>query len=321
MSVDEFALEHDKQAVDVSFVVACFNPGDFLEPAIKSALSQTGVNVEVVVVDDGSTDGSVQTIERMRETEPRIRLFRTPQNCGPAGARNVGLKHMRGEWYAVLDADDLLLPDRSTNLIGLANTYGAHIVADNMIPFGDGGDERPMFTIAPLQGSCVLTLSNYIARSRLFGSETGPGYLKPMIRREVIKSKALSYNEDLFIAEDDELMIRALSLGLTYRVCDYAGYFYRRHRGSISHRLSLSHLEKMMMAEEQIAAILPDDVRNSGAYEARRKALKRAHAFTQSVEALKAHTYFEAIMALLRHPSALTLYSLPLKARIRRMLA
>ena len=320
MSVGEIKPELDQRSVDVSFVVACYNAGDFLEPAIRSALGQTEVSVEVVVVDDGSTDGSLQTIERMREADPRIRVFRTPHNRGPAGARNIGLGHMRGSWYAVLDADDKLLPDRSAKLIRLAERHEADIVADNMIPFGGGIEEAPMFEIAPQHGSCMLTLQDYITRSRLFGPCMGPGYLKPMIRREAIQGKKLSYNENLWIAEDDELMIRALSSGLTYLVCDYAGYYYRRHSGSISHRLTLTHLDKMLAAEDEIARALPVDVRSSRAYIERRKALRRGHAFTRSIEALKAHAYLGAVMALARNPSAIGLYSLPIKARFRRLM-
>lgn len=319
MSGDEIQPRSEHGLVDVSFVIACYNPGPFLEPAIRSALCQTGVSVEVVVVDDGSTDGSLQMLEQMRAADPRIRVFRTAHNSGPAGARNIGLRHMRGKWYAVLDADDLLLPDRSETLVALANAHQADMVADNIVQFGEGIVGRPMFDIAPSEGACHLTLPEYIRRSRLFGPDAGPGYLKPMIRHTAIERAGLLYNEDLWIAEDDELIIRALSAGLSYVVCGYAGYFYRRHDGSISHRLSLSHLEKMLVAEEAIARALPDDIRDTRAYRARRHALQRGHAFTLSIEALKSRAYFAAIKVLAKNPSAISLYALPISARIRRL--
>ena len=77
----------------------------------------------------------------------------------------------------------------------------------------------------------------------------------------------------------------------------------------------------MIAAEETIATLLPDDVRTSPAYRGRRSALRRAAAFTRSIEALKRRAPLAAACEIARHPAALTLYSLPLKARLRRMLA
>lgn len=92
----------------VSVIVPVFNGRDFLEAAIDSALAQT-VSLEIVVVDDGSTDGSGDIAATIAERHPRVRLIRQT-NRGLAGARNVGLYQSRGMYVAFLDADDLWLP-------------------------------------------------------------------------------------------------------------------------------------------------------------------------------------------------------------------
>jgi succinoglycan biosynthesis protein ExoO len=142
-----------------------------------------------------------------------------------------------------------------------------------------------------------------------------------MIRRDAIMRADLRYNEDLKIGEDDELVIRALVSGLRYAVCDYSGYRYRKHEESISHRLSLDHLERMLAAEDSIALLLPETVRRTPAYRGRQAALRRAAAFTRSIEALKRKAPFAAALEIARRPDALMLYSMPLKARVQRMLA
>ena len=309
------------QPIDVSFAVACYNAGAYLEPAIRSALAQQDVTLEVLIVDDGSTDGSREVAQRLAEEDARVIALNTPRNSGPAGARNVALDVMRGRWYAILDADDLLLPDRSRRLLDLAAKRSADMVADNPTQFGEGISEEPMFEIAPREGDALLDLDRYFLDSRLFGPRPGPGYLKPMIRRDAMQRANLSYNESLQIGEDDELVIRALIAGLRYAVADYSGYRYRKHANSISHRLSLDHLNRMIAAEETIATLLPDAVRTSTAYRRRRSALRRAAAFTRSIEALKRRAPLKAAFEIARHPAALALYSLPIKARIRRMLA
>ena len=306
--------------IDVSFAVACYNAGDYLEPAIRSVLAQEDIALEVLVVDDGSSDDSRAVAQRLAQEDARVIPLRTPRNSGPAGARNIALDAMRGQWYAILDADDLILPDRSRRLLALAAKRSADMVADNLIQFGEGVEEESMFDLAPPGSDALLDLDRYFADSRLFGPKPSPGYLKPMIRRDTMRSADLRYNEDLQIGEDDELVIRALSSGLRYAVCDYAGYYYRKHDASISHRLSLDHLEKMIAAENAIGALLPDGVRYSRAYRQRLAALRQALAFTRSIEALKRRAPAAALREIAREPLALKFYSMPIRAKLQRLI-
>lgn len=306
------------QPVDVSFAIACFNAAGFLEEAVRSALAQQGVSVEVLIVDDGSTDGSQAMAKRLAGEDPRVRALQTAQNSGPGGARNVAIEQMRGRWYAILDADDLVLPDRTRRLLDLAEQHDAQIVADNLIQFGEGIDDTVMFDIAPADGTRELDLTDYLARSQMFGKHANPGYLKPMIRRDAIVRTGLRYNEQMRIGEDDELIIRALSAGLRYFVSGYAGYRYRRHDQSVSHRLSLANLEKMVDAEVGVAKLLPLPISNHPAYRGRWAALMRARAFTRSIEALKQRRPISAALEIARYPSAITLYSMPIMARLHR---
>jgi glycosyltransferase involved in cell wall biosynthesis len=90
----------------VSVVVPCFNQAHFLPDAIESVNAQTYPNVEIIVVDDGSTDNTSAVVERY----PGVRAVRH-DNQGLAAARNAGLQHATGEYVVFLDADDMLLPE------------------------------------------------------------------------------------------------------------------------------------------------------------------------------------------------------------------
>ena len=92
--------------MSVSLVIATFNHARLLAEAIDSALSQTLDPVDVVVVDDGSTDDTPAVLARY---DARIRVLRQP-NRGLAAARNAGLAATRGTYVAFLDADDVLAP-------------------------------------------------------------------------------------------------------------------------------------------------------------------------------------------------------------------
>lgn len=92
----------------ISVVIPLYNKESSIAQSLKSVLSQEYDDYEVVIVDDGSTDGSVDVVEAIND--PRIRLIKQ-ENGGPSKARNTGVKNAKGEWILFLDADDELEPD------------------------------------------------------------------------------------------------------------------------------------------------------------------------------------------------------------------
>src|SRR4051794_25790735 len=97
-----------------------YNSEALVAAALMSALSQTCRNIEVIVVDDCSTDRSLAIIEKLASSDSRLRLYQLPINRGPAAARNRGFEVARGRWIAVLDADDLIAPTRIADLVDVA---------------------------------------------------------------------------------------------------------------------------------------------------------------------------------------------------------
>ena len=99
----------------VSIIMCAYNAGHFLPPAIRSALEQTYGNIELLVVDDGSTDDSVEAA-RQQTSDSRIRWFHQ-ENAGKPAAMNLALQHAEGDFYALQDADDLSRPRRIERLV------------------------------------------------------------------------------------------------------------------------------------------------------------------------------------------------------------
>jgi glycosyltransferase involved in cell wall biosynthesis len=93
----------------VSIIIPAYNTGRYLEPTIRSALDQTWPHTEVIVVDDGSTDGSLEVARRF--SGPRLRVIAQP-NRGSCAARNTGAQAARGDYLQFLDHDDLLAPEK-----------------------------------------------------------------------------------------------------------------------------------------------------------------------------------------------------------------
>jgi hypothetical protein len=103
----------------MSVVIPCYNYGHFLPSAVASALDQTGLDVEVMVVDDASTDGSAAVARRLADADPRVEVLLHEHNQGHIRTYNDGLEKARGDYVALLSADDLLAPDALTRAVSL----------------------------------------------------------------------------------------------------------------------------------------------------------------------------------------------------------
>ena len=105
----------------VSIIIPAYNAARYLPRSVASALAQTYTNIEVVIVDDGSTDETGAVSEQLSQQDNRLRVVHQ-ENLGPAEARHNGFKAATGDFIAYLDADDELLPDAITFLYDKCET-------------------------------------------------------------------------------------------------------------------------------------------------------------------------------------------------------
>ena len=96
----------------ISIITPLFNTEIFIQSTIESVLSQTYQKWEMIIIDDGSTDGSVDIVRPFAKKDERINLICLPGNNGSAHARNEGIKNARGRYIAFLDSDDIWLPKK-----------------------------------------------------------------------------------------------------------------------------------------------------------------------------------------------------------------
>lgn len=106
-----------------SVIIPAYNAERYLRQAVESALAQTHSNLEVVIVDDGSTDGTRRLADEIAATDPRVRVF-TQENAGVGAARNRGIAEAHGEFLAPLDADDFWYPKKLERQIAALEERG-----------------------------------------------------------------------------------------------------------------------------------------------------------------------------------------------------
>src|SRR3954447_16249370 len=114
----------------VSVVVPIYNVEDYLAECLESLAAQTFEDLEVIMVDDGSTDGSAAIAESFAARDPRFKLVRRV-NGGLSAARNTGIEAATGEFLAFVDSDDLVAPDAYEKLVGTLDKTGSDFASGN----------------------------------------------------------------------------------------------------------------------------------------------------------------------------------------------
>lgn len=205
----------------VSVVIAAYNAVPFIERAIRSALDQTHSVAEVIVVDDASTDATVEVVTNLAATDNRVKLIELSANGGPSKARNAGFAAATGDWIAVLDADDAYLPGRLSHLMTMADE--ADIMADNLLSYDPAKD-----VASPYPGPArhnweeidLLTFTDARRKHHDFG------LFQPVFRRGFLEQNKLCYPEDVRHGEDFLFVFEAIALGARYWLSWRPGYLY-----------------------------------------------------------------------------------------------
>ena len=119
--------------VELSVIMPNFNDSQFLEDSFRSVSSQTFEDIELVFVDDGSTDTSLSIAESLAKSDSRIRIVRHAQNRGTSAALNTGMKSAKADLMTFMGADDLFAPERAQRLVDLSQTASPAVIYSDPI--------------------------------------------------------------------------------------------------------------------------------------------------------------------------------------------
>jgi glycosyltransferase involved in cell wall biosynthesis len=199
----------------VSILIPCFNGERWIAQAIESALGQTCTQVEVIVFDDGSTDGSLEVIRQFRSS---IRWDAGP-NRGGGYARNRLLELARGEWIQYLDADDYLLPTKvATQLQFLAERADVDIlVGPTTVEYWSEEEVTRELLSVPEPHDFWAMLARW----------TLPQTGVPLWRKQAILDVG-GWNEDQPCCQEHELYLRLLIKGKVFSYCPSNGAIWRQ---------------------------------------------------------------------------------------------
>lgn len=267
---------------EVSTVMPAYNAGQTIRESIQSVLDQTHQRLELIVVDDGSSDDTAQIV---REFGSAVRYHRQ-QNAGPAVARNCGIRLSRHPWVAFLDADDLWLPQKLEQQLQTARESSKSAVYTNCRNFGAIDRVDELRSLPPMPAGDIfedLLQDNFLTLSSV------------MVRRDALLA-AGGFLPEMTGAEDWDLWLRLAANGVGFEPMEEPLVMYRWSDNS----LSKNHQQMTSMRSATVEKALQSErgrqVHWKTQQEARASATAASAWFTAASSSMDAaRLYFKAV--------------------------
>jgi glycosyltransferase involved in cell wall biosynthesis len=226
-SCKEFSLRL-KDMATVSVIMPAFNVAGTIDKAIDSLQRQTMPDFELIVVDDGSTDGTGELVKSRSCADARIKHIHLPHNLGVGGARNAALNIASGTWMTMLDADDWCEPERLEVLLRSAHDLHADLICDNLLLYDHAVEKVITKTAfgnatAPFCLTAEFLFANDHSLCPAFNSV---GLAKPFVRTSFLRGVHITYNATYQVGEDFVFLAECLLKGAKAFIVPEAYYTY-----------------------------------------------------------------------------------------------
>ena len=211
-------MKKENSQPSVSVVMPAYNAEKYIEESITSVINQTYTNWELIVIDDGSKDNTAEIVKQFAEKDKRITLYLNEKNMGVAKTRNRGFDMAKGEYIALLDSDDIWLPEKLEKQLKLAEETDAEIIYCSYELISETGEKTGKdFIVSPCTDFCeMLTKCMFSCSTNIFKSE-------------IFKNYRFSNN---YYHEDYVLWLELLKNGKIAAGCTEVLAKYRQIKGS-----------------------------------------------------------------------------------------
>lgn len=227
----------------ISIIVPTYNVEKYIRTCIESILAQTYRNVEVIIVNDGSTDQSLAVISDLICSHHNVKVI-NQKNQGVSVARNTGIDVATGKYITFVDPDDKIMPGFVSSLYQIADKTGADIVRGSFRDFNGNipKDWVPDFNVPTNCGTIVL--------DQLLSNNISFVVWSSIYRLDFINSNHIRFTPGIVVYEDIDFTTRAYMLAKLVATSPEPNYAYRRNRqGSV---LTTNNAQKMSLSEEKV---------------------------------------------------------------------
>ncbi|RLC39557.1 MAG: hypothetical protein DRH33_02555 [Candidatus Nealsonbacteria bacterium] len=224
----------------ISVIIPSYNSGKYLNEAIESVVNQTYKNLEIIIINDGSSDDTEEIAKKWQQKDERVRYINHKINRGPAAARNTGIKNAQGEYVAFLDADDVWLPQKIEIQIKKIKELGADLVFSNWYVWEPEKKIKiRAFESNPVENNRKNLLS-FLVKKNFGNSSTA------LIKRLVLEEVGL-FDESLRFSEDYDLWLRFLLKGMRIAFINEPLIYCRKHPKQASRNIYRMRLSRLII--------------------------------------------------------------------------
>ena len=203
----------------ISVIIPVYNAEKYLKQCLDSIVCQVFKDFEVILVNDGSSDGSATICNEYVQNDSRFKLIHK-ENGGVSTARNVGLDNAKGEWITFVDSDDVLMPDFLISLLNQTKNNADFIVSSiNRLR------EDKKTTLFEYKKNELLTVKEFLLNYDMYQFFAGPW--GKLFKNKVIQDAGLYFNKDFSWGEDALFNLQYLNFCNHVQTLTYAGYDYR----------------------------------------------------------------------------------------------
>jgi succinoglycan biosynthesis protein ExoU len=262
---------------------------------------------EVILVDDGSTDGTSAVAKMADDGSGRLKIIRLDQNHGPAHGRNIAINASSSPFLCILDADDFMGEGRLDQLFQIGGNDWDLLADDIFFVTGPDGSVLDRLLSSNFKLPCEITLSmfalgNLPAKNR-YRRELG--FLKPVIRRSFLEKHDLRYDERLRLGEDLLLYASCLIEGAVFRVVKGCGYYAVERPQSLSGAHRTADIEALYRALIEFQTSATSAGRSVGKLPEYTKSTRNNLALRHALDAKRSGGWAAFLIACAKAPSSL----------------
>lgn len=210
----------------ISIIVPVYNVEDYLEECIESIINQTYKNIEIIIINDGSTDNSGVICDKYSKKDKRIRVFHQ-ENKGVSSARNFGIKNATGKYIMFVDADDYL----ELNTI---EALCKHKLKDSLVIFGYNKIYKNKI-IEKKENNFNVKTKLEMTRMLFFNDNIGGFIANKIFDKRIIDKNSLLFNEELSYCEDLVFVCEYIKYITKFKYINCSLYNYRMRKSSTSY--------------------------------------------------------------------------------------
>ena len=236
----------------VSIIIPAYNCERYIQQCLDSLIQQEEQNLEIIVVNDGSEDGTADILNYYSKNEDRLKVLNV-KNGGPSRARNIGLDNANGDWVLFVDADDWVDTDILSSLD--LNQNAADII---FFGFKRCYEDTRIVECIPESVGCECTadavnrqlLSLFNSKAAFFGFTVNKIY-----KRSIIEQHHLRFREGLNVREDEAFILNYCLYITSVKTMAFAPYNYRMLQNSLSHSPALRFRNFRLLVETEKAVL------------------------------------------------------------------